>query len=241
MGPLFAALLTLLAAGCGQRNAPAKQDIVVDQRRLDGRRVSHDNGVDVPASCKIDACRIGPAPGTACCFSEPQVGFSVCCYGKTAAIETFACNADESQCLMFCDSCLPQGWKPFSLPSCTYDQERVCWTCNLCPLIGHAVVACSAPQHCALFCTDCLAAGYTKCSYGSSTEADPACLGWQAPKGQLSGCSITGKRGGADLYCCPFCPSSANVVKTARDQSGKCYQFCTSCVPEGFTLADCTP
>jgi hypothetical protein len=127
------------------------------------------------------------------------------------------------------------------LSQCTYHPDSVCWECPGCSPAAYSFVGCQAPQDCVLFCTACLASGYSACSYGNATEADPACLGWHAPKGNFSACEITGEFGGADLYCCSFCPSGVNAVTTAVDTNANCYQFCNSCIPDGFTYSPCIP
>jgi hypothetical protein len=68
---------------------------------------------DLISSCTLSDCRIGPTAGTACCFTEKQPGYPICCHGTTYGVVTYACNLSKTQCLTFCDSCLPSGWKGY--------------------------------------------------------------------------------------------------------------------------------
>jgi hypothetical protein len=61
--------------------------------------------------CTLDKCRINEAGTRACCFSEPQPGYVVCCRGPTPQVETYACNPGGTKCMTFCDFCFPYKWK----------------------------------------------------------------------------------------------------------------------------------
>lgn len=121
-----------------------------------------------------------------------------------------------------------------SLEQCTYMEDSVCWKCGNCIAKAASSVGCKSQGDCALFCTSCMPSSYTFCSYGGPTEADPLCLGWNAPRGKFSACTKTIGDNQKDMYCCTFCPTATTAVTNAKDPDGKCYQFCSSCIPEGF-------
>lgn len=125
---------------------------------------------------------------------------------------------------------------PANLAGCKHIVEKQCWQCGAgCKSDGLVHVGCKSPGDCALFCTPCMPASHTVCSYSGPTEAGKACLGWKAPLGSLAGCSKAGTRNGIDRYCCDFCTSATHKETTAANAVGQCFKFCSSCIPAGYT------
>jgi len=108
-------------ASCSSSNGGSSLDAATHQDVFSGDTGQHDlriidAGNDACSGnrcCALNKCRVDEAGTSACCFSENQPGYSICCNGVTHGVVTFACDPQGHNCMKFCDECVPYYWKGF--------------------------------------------------------------------------------------------------------------------------------